>query len=272
MRGGEGNDGEGEGGADQEPRPGSAGSRGDSTPAAGSGGTSSVAGSTSSSAGGSAGAGVTPRPTGCERGTSVLTGHVTNARDLGGLPIVGGGSLACGAIYRGGPMKYLSPAGCESVELLELGTVIDLRIATEAAGTPTSDCVAAERVAAPLPIPYDVSPDAYLRDLNETSSIATIFRTFGDPSAYPIYFHCTFGRDRTGVVGALVLLTLGVSREDVMADYLLSQSSVGAYPDSLRAVLDEIEARGGPVQVLLEAGVTAEEIATLREQAIAKAP
>ena len=36
----------------------------------------------------------------------------------------------------------------------------------------------------------------------------------------PLYFHCTAGKDRTGVAAALILLTLGVSRQDVLADYM----------------------------------------------------
>ena len=38
----------------------------------------------------------------------------------------------------------------------------------------------------------------------------------------PLLFHCTAGKDRTGVAAALILLALGVSREDVMEDYLLT--------------------------------------------------
>ena len=38
----------------------------------------------------------------------------------------------------------------------------------------------------------------------------------------PVVFHCTSGKDRTGVVAALVLTLLGVSREDVVADFALT--------------------------------------------------
>jgi protein-tyrosine phosphatase len=192
-----------------------------------------------------------------------LTGYVTNVRDLGKIPVAGG-AVACGAIYRGGPLKDLKGVGCEQAATLGLGTIVDLRMQSEQDSTPNSACVSAKRVSAPLPIPYGLGKADYLRDFNETASIATVFHTFGDPAAYPIYFHCTFGRDRTGVVGALLLSVLGVAREDIVTDYLLSKSTVGAYPDSLDAVLDEIETRGGAEAVLTSIGITSAELEILR--------
>jgi protein-tyrosine phosphatase len=199
----------------------------------------------------------------CRRGQSLLSGYVKNVRDLGKIPVAGG-ALECGAIYRGGPLKDLLAPGCEQVAALGLKTILDLRMPSEQSSAPNSGCVSAERVSAPLPIPYGLGPADYLADFNEAASIATVFHTFGDPEAYPIYFHCTFGRDRTGVVGALLLSALGVSRQDIVADYMLSQASVGAYPESLAAVLDEIEARGGAEAVLAELGITPDELAVLR--------
>jgi protein-tyrosine phosphatase len=130
--------------------------------------------------------------------------------------------------------------------------------------------VQARSLLAPLPIPYGLGPADYLADLNSTASIAVVFHTLADPQAYPVYFHCTFGRDRTGVLGALLLLALGATPEDVMADYMLSQSSVGAYPESLQAVLDDIAARGGVEAVLNAAGVGSDELEALRSRAISR--
>jgi protein-tyrosine phosphatase len=232
-------------------------------------GASAGAGGNGASAAGQAGADVmeggagTTNVVACQRGAAVLPSYVTNVRDLGKIPVVGG-AIACGAIYRGGPLKDLKDVGCDEVAMLGLTTIVDLRMPSEQASTPNSACVSAKRVSAPLPIPYGLGKDDYLRDFNEVTSIAAIFHTFGDPAAYPVYFHCTFGRDRTGVVGALLLSVLGVSREDIVADYLLSKSTVGAYPESLEAVLDEIEARGGAEAVLADAGITAAELEVLR--------
>jgi hypothetical protein len=214
------------------------------------------------------GSGPEPEPpvADCERHQFVLAGSVTNARDLGGLPIESGGSVACGSLFRGPPLAGLTSAGCADVTALGIRTLIDLRQESERNSKPTSACVAAAQVMAPLPIPYGVSATEYLADLN-APAVADAFRAFADPEAYPIYFHCTWGRDRTGVVAALLLLALGASRQDVMHEYMLSESSVGAYPNSLNAVLDEIETRGGAEAVLSKIGISADELAALRASA-----
>jgi protein-tyrosine phosphatase len=207
----------------------------------------------------------------CTRGESLLVGHVTNLRDLGGIPVATG-EVACGTLYRGAPLKGLGPEGCAEVAELGLKTVIDLRTESEREASPSSSCVQAQALLAPLPIPYGLGPRDYLEDLNTTESIAVVFHTLADPKAYPVYFHCTYGRDRTGVLGALLLLALGATAEDVMTDYMLSKSSVGAYPDSLQAVLDDIAVRGGAEAVLSAAGIGSDELAALRTRAISVAP
>lgn len=204
----------------------------------------------------------------CAQSELVLRPDLSNARDLGGVPLASG-TVACGTIFRGPPLR-VSARGCEQVAALGLKTVIDLRTESERLAAPESVCVAAEMVTAPLPIPYGLGPADYLLDLNTDESVAKVFHTFGDPSAYPIYFHCTYGRDRTGVIGALLLLTLGAARQTVMDEYLLSAPHVGAYPNALEAVLDEVERRGGAEQVLAELGVTDEEVSVLRARASAK--
>src|SRR4029077_17029923 len=56
-----------------------------------------------------------------------------------------------------------------------------------------------------------------------TDSVAEGFAGLPDPSAYPAVLHCAAGKDRTGIVSALVLGLLGVADEDIVADYALSQ-------------------------------------------------
>lgn len=87
----------------------------------------------------------------------------------------------------------------------------------------------------------------------------------------PLLFHCTAGKDRTGLAAALVLSALGVSEADIWRDYLLTnqlykRNSTGATtlsPDVLKIVwevqesflkasLDEIHAQHGSVQNYLE--------------------
>jgi len=205
-------------------------------------------------------------PGACQPHQPVLTGAVTNARDLGGTPLAGGAAVACNTLYRGQPLT-LSADGCVVAARLGMRTVLDLRTEGERNGSPDAACVEANLVFAPLPVPYGLAATDYLNVLHETASIAVAFHTFGDPAAYPIYFHCTLGRDRTGIVSALLLLALGASRATVMEEYLLSEPNVGAYPESLNAVLDETEQRGGVENVLRDVGISDVELAVLREKA-----
>jgi protein-tyrosine phosphatase len=197
----------------------------------------------------------------------ILAGEIENARDLGGVPLGDSARVRPGRLFRGPPLSPLTAAGCQEFAALGIRTVIDLRISSESTSLPEAPCVekSAAIVAAPLPVPYSVSPSDYVFDLDAPSSIATIFQKLGDPAAYPIYFHCTWGRDRTGVVAAVVLSALGASPAVIMKEYLLSQRSVGAYPASLEAVLDVIESRGGIGAQLERAGVPREHVSVLRE-------
>ncbi|HET9960294.1 MAG TPA: tyrosine-protein phosphatase [Polyangiaceae bacterium] len=217
----------------------------------------------------------------CKAGRPILTPEIVNARDLGGTPIVARPaeeaaegaaepqSVACGAVFRGPPL-VLSSAACGAFAELGIRTVIDLRVESERVAKPDSECVGATASIqlSPLPVPYNVSTQDYIADLNTTESIAAVFHTLGSPDAYPVYLHCTWGRDRTGIVAALVLLALGVAREDVMAEYSLSLPLVGAYPDSLAGMLDELEARGGIGAYLAGIGISDDELAVLREHAL----
>lgn len=205
----------------------------------------------------------------CPRSEPIITCDVPNARDLGGLPVAPAGTVACGQLLRGPPLADLSARGCAEARRLGIRTVIDLRVDSERGTAMDDPCVGANVVLAPLPVPYNTSPANYIADFDTKESIARVFHTLGDPAAYPIYFHCTYGRDRTGVVGAAILLALGASRDDILQEYLLSKTTVGAFPASLTALLDEIDRRGGIEASLRAAGVTAADLATLRAQALA---
>jgi protein-tyrosine phosphatase len=186
------------------------------------------------------------------------------------VPLGDAGSVAKNAVFRGPPLSQLSASGCAEFARLGIRTVIDLRVASERTSVPEADCVLdkAAVVNAPLPVPYNVSPSDYIADLNEVDSIAAAFDALGDPAAYPIYLHCTWGRDRTGVLVAVILRALGASHADILKEYLLSSATVGAYPRSLEAVLVAIEEGGGIEAYLASAGVSGEQLATLRARAV----
>jgi protein-tyrosine phosphatase len=185
---------------------------------------------------------------------------------MGGTPLQPAGSVACGEVFRGPPLAGLSARGCAEAARLGIRTIIDLRTPGERSAVPDDPCVGAKMVLAPLPIPYQVSPENYIADFDTKESIARVFQTLGDPAAYPVYFHCTYGRDRTGVVAAAIYLALGASRADILSEYQLSKSTVGAFPASLEALLNEIDRRGGVEPALFAKGVTPADLAVLRER------
>lgn len=207
----------------------------------------------------------------CAPGRRILVDEVANARDLGGTPLANGEMVACSTLFRAAVPANLSAAGCAELGELGIRTVIDLRVESEVSNVPHSACVGqlATIIHAPMPVPYNVSPEDYIADLNAVDSIAAAFAALGDEWAYPVYFHCTYGRDRSGVLAALVLLALGAQRTDVVTEYeLTAVAGLSTFPASLEAVLDEIERRGGVEAVLEAAGVAPSEIDVLRARAI----
>jgi protein-tyrosine phosphatase len=210
----------------------------------------------------------------CAPSTVILAADgIENARDLGGIPLSGGRTVKCGMLFRGPPLT-LTADGCGSFEELGVRVVVDLREGHERTGKPDATCTTDDEtvITAPLPIPYNVSGENYIADLYTLDSMALIFHALGTEAGYPMYFHCTWGRDRTAIVAAVILSALGASREAIMADYNLSAATVGAYPASLEATLDEFERRGGVEAYYAELGVTAAELAFLREHATQVGP
>lgn len=169
---------------------------------------------------------------------------VQNLRDLGGLPTGDGRRVVRGRLFRSGSLHEMTPADRSALEARGISVVIDLRSAFEQARH-SYEWPAGRRVAAPLA---------------EDEAVAAIFARFGAGTlserevedwwnltgvfdipvvhreslrlafqtllaAGPeegVLFHCTGGKDRAGVAAVLVLEALGVTREAILADFLLT--------------------------------------------------
>lgn len=197
----------------------------------------------------------------------ILQRLVRNSRDLGGVPI-NGGSVVCDRLYRGSHFYSMAPIGCTELTTLGIKTIIDLRTDSERNTYTAPECVSTlstKFVNAPMPTPYGVDGPAYIADLEQPASLLAIFDVLDDEASYPVYFHCIYGRDRTGVLAALVLRLLGASRDVIMAEYQRSvEGGAGATPSSLEATLDRLDELGGAEAYLLSIGVSAESIAAVR--------
>ena len=161
-----------------------------------------------------------------------------NARDLGGLPTVGGGATRRGAIVRSDSLQNLESQGWEEVEAHGIRTVIDLRSAHEigADASPRPDSIET------VNIPLDVTEDREFWDVWENGPQfatplyyrphlerfpergAEVIRAIATAPPGGVAFHCQGGRDRAGQISLLVLALAGVEPEAIAADYALSDA------------------------------------------------
>jgi len=175
-----------------------------------------------------------------------------NARDLGGLPLAGGGTTAAGVLLRADNLQDLTAADVRRlVDELGVRLVVDLRtgveVELEGPGPLVHDARTEVRHRSLYPesgertdvdvdavMPWiarrgsrsgskeDETPAvrAYLRYLRDRpDSIVAALRDVAHASDAAIV-HCAAGKDRTGVVCALALAVAGATREAIVADYL----------------------------------------------------
>ena len=179
----------------------------------------------------------------CSHGPRNLSvDKVDNVRDLGGWATPTG-SVKQGMAYRGGRLNQnsLKSDGSVSVKISQKGiaymtqelgirTEIDLRERSENGFDPFGEgfSVLGEQVkyiACPM---VNKAPDYNPADPANFDSLRRCLEVFADPEAYPIYFHCSVGTDRTGYIAYLLGGLLGVSKEDLLRDYLFSDfASIG---------------------------------------------
>jgi len=162
--------------------------------------------------------------------------NVFNLRDLGGYPTTDGGTVELGRMFRADGLNRLSPADAEVVAQLGIRTVVDLRTLgeRESWGSAPTDLLGATGVHLPIlaelwPVfeeTDDHDPVAYLVEryhemtVEGAVALATLVRLVAtDPDAVPLVFHCSAGKDRTGVAAAVLLGLLGVPDEHIVADY-----------------------------------------------------
>jgi protein tyrosine/serine phosphatase len=159
-----------------------------------------------------------------------------NFRDLGGLPTVDGRVTRSGVMFRSDALHHLEPDDIDQLVLLGITTIIDLRSAVEVErhgrGALADEPIG--WVHAPLtnPSPDDKLPPAlaagnlgehYSTSLGErTVQLANVIELLSSRDHLPAVFHCTAGKDRTGIVAALVLSLVDVEPDAIVDDYALT--------------------------------------------------
>ena len=98
----------------------------------------------------------------------------------------------------------------------------------------------------------DVFAGVYVNHIVERGGGAygQLLQLLADPDRLPLLFHCTAGKDRTGVASVLILMLLGVPRETAVNDYLLTNLSAEAFIDSVNTQLGARNVRGVAVEQL----------------------
>lgn len=166
---------------------------------------------------------------------------LSNVRDIGNWRTESGKRIKQGLLIRGTEMDaavesgyHLTNEGLDDMlNILGIKTDIDLR-----AQTPTSKDALGSRVEHKY---YDmVQYEGIFTDYGK-EKIRTVFADLADPGNYPVYLHCTYGRDRTGTVCYLLEAFLGVSRGDCLRDYGLSNVDL----TDIKTVEEGLKAYGG---------------------------
>ena len=175
-------------------------------------------------------------------GTQLPFAGGNNFRELGGYRADEGKTVKWGQIYRGFPTGRLTTeADCARLDGLGLRLILDLRSSAEAAKLPDyvpdgarlvqicglRDATGQEidfspndiqRLVQSAPAGMSLTQLMYRQMLTGNKAFKELFRAL-EAGETPILFHCTAGKDRTGVAAMLILLALGASDETICADY-----------------------------------------------------
>ena len=164
--------------------------------------------------------------------------NVSNTRDIGGRYVQGGKyQVKQGMVYRGAEVDPSSSRAWGAineqgkhimVNVLGIKTDLDLRDGKTLTESPIGPSLNYVNVSAPYyaSTTHGINSDAY------KDALTTEIRTFANPDNYPIYLHCSLGRDRAGTLAYLISALVGVEVEDLNRDYEMSFFSVTGWADA----------------------------------------
>ena len=229
-----------------------------------------------------------------------------NFRDIGGYLNQDGKRVKKGLYFRAGRQDRMSDKDLAKLSELKISTQIDLRKPDEALQQGKGPLKAMGAIYINIPIIPEGGSDQLSKLVGDTgisgkrylgylgfgpSSWLRIFEILAKKDNLPVVLHCTAGKDRTGVSTAFLLSILGVSRDLIEEDYLLTnldterqvdfiESTVG-YPEgynredmisvagvpegALKDFLDGVESKwGSAVGFLEEIGVSRNQMAMIK--------
>ncbi|ACZ43549.1 protein tyrosine/serine phosphatase [Thermobaculum terrenum ATCC BAA-798] len=228
-----------------------------------------------------------------------------NVRDLGGYASRYGGETRWGAVIRADNLARLTEAGRRDLLAHGVRTVIDLRMPEEVRLHPNPFAKEGEHGVRYHNISFldpAVPKEDFTTLANDykwmldtfSASVAEVMRVIASAPEGAVLFHCMGGKDRTGLISALLLEVAGVDRETIAADYALTQECLRpeweawleSEPDKreererelakymptkevMLEVLEYLDERyGGPIEYLRRAGVSEEELERIRARLV----
>lgn len=185
-----------------------------------------------------------------------------NFRDMGGAPVPAAGtSVTPGRVFRADGLAHLTDRSRADVRDLGIRTVIDLRDIGERAKLPDAlDGLEVRHIVLPIfadrffplvrPTPEELAaaaaeagidhgdrslPAIYALMVSQFGSrLALAVDTVAESAETGVVFHCSAGKDRTGMVAAFILDLLGVGRSDIIAEYAITQKHLsGGFLDAI---------------------------------------
>lgn len=209
---------------------------------------------------------------------------VSNARDLGGMPAADGKVIARGRLFRTGELTHATAEDAAVLRGYSLACVVDLRTASERHADPEParrfPSVDFEFVPVINQVAVGITHDAGMKELVESAisygthvqeriaefyvSIVTsqegrdgyrrffeLARATGEKDPHAAFlWHCTAGKDRTGIAAALLETVLGVPQDLVVEDYLASNRYSEPVPAQLVERLGQMGVAKAPAVFL----------------------
>ena len=155
-----------------------------------------------------------------------------NVRDLGGLPLEGGGETRFGVVVRADSIAGLTAGGWNALQDYGVRRAVDLRGDHELEPTVDPPIPVTRIPITPVSGPGWEWPsmlEAYLAVLEDFRPQFTAVVDALAGAEPPVLVHCQGGRDRTGLVTALLLSAAGVDAQTVAMDHALSDESWAPY-------------------------------------------
>lgn len=264
---------------------------------------------------------------------------IANARDLGGYEVVGGYRVKSGLLFRSAHLAAAKDADLAFLNRLSIGTVVDFRMDREKLGKQDREVPGARYVDMPLDAggamsasiteeetrkfmgrkgfnarkiivaaAFNGKAKAIAREMYPTlffypdcqRQMAAFLHLVVEKGDKPILFHCTQGKDRTGIASALLLAALGADRETIVTDFDMTnlfyekdvrkftrrvrflggkeeelavvKAFMGANTENFTKALDTVDAQYGSLEAYLKGpmGLTDADIRTLRTRYLEK--